>query len=67
MVIFKDGNRRNFDPSNLALVTKAERLEMTRRGLFSTDAGITQVGIMVARVRTTIFKKKKVTKRGKGA
>ncbi len=68
VVIFKDGNRRNFDISNLALVTKAERLEMTRRGLFSTDAELTEAGVMVARVRTTVYKKKKATKkRGKGA
>lgn len=68
VVIFKDGNRRNFDLSNLALVTKAERLEMTRRGLFSTEADITQAGIMVARVRTTVYKKKRAAKkRGKGA
>lgn len=67
VVIFKDGNRRNFDLSNLALVTKAERLEMTRRGLFSTDADLTQTGIMVARVRTTVYKKKKAVKKaGKG-
>ncbi len=67
VVIFKDGDRRNFDLSNLALVTKAERLEMTKRGLFSTDADMTQAGIMVARVRTTIYKKKKDTrKKSKG-
>lgn len=68
VVIFKDGNRRNLDLSNLTLVTKAERLEMTRRGLFSTDAELTEAGVMVARVRTTVYKKKRAAKkRGKGA
>lgn len=56
VVIFKDGNKRNFDPDNLALITKAELLEMTRRGLFSEDADVTEIGIMVAKVRTTIHK-----------
>lgn len=59
VVIFKDGNKRNFDPSNLELITKAERLEMTRRGLFSENPEITEIGISVARVRTTIYKKQK--------
>lgn len=69
VVIFKDGNKRNFDPDNLALVTMAERLEMTRRGLFSTDADLTEAGIAVARVRTNTFKAKKRQKArsGKGA
>lgn len=57
VVIFKDGDKRNFDLSNLTLVTKAERLEMNRSGLFSEDANMTETGILVARVRTTMFKK----------
>ena len=62
VVIFKDGDKQNFDPDNLALITKAERLEMTRHGLFSEDAAITETGIMVAKVRTTIHKMKKKEK-----
>lgn len=63
VVIFKDGDKRNFAPSNLALITKAERLQMTRRGLFSSDAELTEAGIMVARVQTAAFKKKKAAKK----
>lgn len=59
VVVFKDGNKKNFDPDNLALITKGERLEMTRRGLFSEDPQLTETGIAVARVRTTIYKKRK--------
>lgn len=58
VVIFKDGDKLNFDPDNLALVTKAERLEMARRGLFSSDADLTDAGIAVAKVRTTIYKRR---------
>lgn len=58
---------RNFDLSNLALVPKAERLEMTRRGLFSANAELTEAEVMVARVRTTVHKKKRAArKREKG-
>lgn len=59
VVIFKDGNKRNFDPENLVLITKAERLEMSRRGLFSENPEITEIGITVAKVRTAIYKKQK--------
>lgn len=59
VVIFKDSDKRNFDPDNLALVTKAERLQMTRRGLFSSDPRLTETGIIIARVQTTAFAKRK--------
>lgn len=59
VVIFKDGDRQNFDLPNLALVSMAERLEMTRHDLFSKDASLTEAGIMVAKVRTTIHRKKR--------
>lgn len=64
-VIFKDGNKRNFDPDNLALVTRAEKLEMNRRGFFSSDAELTEAGLMVSRVRTKIYDKRRKQK-GKG-
>ena len=55
VVIFKDGDKQNFDPDNLALVTKAQRLQMTRRGLFSSDPKMTEAGMMIAKVQTTAF------------
>lgn len=65
VVIFKDGDKRNFDIDNLALVTKAERLEMSRRGLFSEEAELTEAGIAVARVRTNLYRKKKASRKNK--
>lgn len=59
IIIFKDGDKSNFDPNNLALITKAERLEMNRHSLFTKDQKLTEVGIMVARVNTMIHKKRK--------
>lgn len=59
VVIFKDGDKQNFDPDNLALVTKAQRLQMSRRGLFSSDPELTEAGIMVARVQVAAFQKRR--------
>lgn len=66
VVIFKDGDKRNFDLSNLALVSMAERLEMTRRGLFSGDPALTETGIMIAKVRTAMHRKRKDRRAKKG-
>lgn len=59
VVIFKDGDKQNFDPDNLALVTKAQRLQMSRRGLFSSDPELTEAGIMVAKVQVAAFQKRR--------
>lgn len=57
VVIFKDGDKQNFDPDNLLLITKAERLQMTRRGLFSSDPKMTETGALIAKVETSVFKR----------
>ena len=67
VVIFKDGDKRNFDPSNLALITKAQRLQMTRRGLFSSDAELTEAGIAIAKVQTAAFALKRKTQKRRTA
>lgn len=48
-IIFLDGNRQNCDLENLAIVTKAEHQQMTRRGLRSAIPQITETGILIAR------------------
>lgn len=62
VLIFKDGNKRNFELSNLALVSKAERLDMTRHGLFSSNPELTESGIALARLRTMARSKEKENK-----
>lgn len=59
VIIFKDGNPQNFDLDNLAMVTKAERLVMARKGLFSSDPKLTETGIAIAKVKTAIYDKRK--------
>lgn len=49
-VIFADGNNRNFDLSNLILVSDAEELIMNQRKLMSKDAEFTKAGVMLAKV-----------------
>lgn len=49
-VIFADGNNRNFDLSNLILVSNAEELIMNKRKLFSENAEHTKTGALIAKV-----------------
>ena len=58
-IIFLDGNRQNCDIENLAIVTKAEHQQMTRRGLRSAIPQITETGILIARVGVASQKAKK--------
>ena len=58
-VIFLDGNKRNFSLDNLALVSNAEHLQMTRYGLRSDCPQLTETGILVARVGVAVNNAKK--------
>lgn len=60
-IVFGDGNNRNFEISNLILVTKAQMLFLNRHDLIKNDAGITKLGITLA----DIDKKLNERKRGK--
>jgi hypothetical protein len=61
-ITFLDGNKQNCDLNNLALITNAEHLEVTRQGLRSENPKITETGILIARVGVKLNKAKK----GKG-
>lgn len=61
-VIFADGNRRNFDISNLILVSASEELIMNRNNLFFKDKELTKTGSILAKV---IDKTHKVVKDAK--
>lgn len=51
VVILKDGNRNNITLENLALISRAEHLEITRAHLRSSNPDLTETGINVARIR----------------
>ncbi len=48
-IFFLDGNRQNCDIENLALVTEAEHLEMTRRCLRNDNPQFTKTGVLIAK------------------
>lgn len=57
-VIFLDGDKRNVSLSNLALVSNAEKLQMTRLNLHSNNREITKTGVLIARAGVITNKKR---------
>ncbi|AEG59354.1 HNH endonuclease signature motif containing protein [Desulforamulus ruminis] len=53
VVIFGDGNRRNFEPDNLILVSRGQLAILNKKNLIQNDAKLTKTGIIIA----DIFKK----------
>lgn len=66
VVIFGDGDKRNLVPENLLLVSRAELARMNQLDLIKNDADLTRTGIIIARIRNKMGKRKKVARR-KGA
>lgn len=62
-LIFLDGNKLNCNLENLALVTNAEHLQLTRLGLRNGNPDFTETGILIAKtgiaVRKAIKEKRK--------
>ena len=56
---FLDGNKQNCVLENLALVTEAEHLQMTRQSLRSENPQFTETGILIARTSISIKNAKK--------
>ncbi|MFF1538346.1 HNH endonuclease signature motif containing protein [[Kitasatospora] papulosa] len=64
VVIFGNGNRRDFDPDNLILVSRAQLAVMNKNGLIRDNADLTRTGIIVADIYRKIGERKR-SKRGK--
>lgn len=58
LVIFKDGDRRNFDLDNLACISKQVNLQLSRKHMRYEDADLTEAGIAVAKVICAITERK---------
>ena len=54
LVIFKDGNKRNFNLDNLACVSKQVNLQLSRKHMRYKDADLTEAGIAIAKVMCAI-------------
>lgn len=59
MVSFKDGNREDWSPENLMLITKSENAILNTRHLRFDRAEATESGLMVAKLESAIRKKKR--------
>lgn len=66
-IIFLDGDKRNFEFENLALVTNAENLEMTRSGLRNENVQIAKTGVLLAKSIVATRNAKKIKKENKNA
>ena len=59
IVIFADGNTRNFSLDNLLLITRRELLVMNRFGLISSHKELTKAGKAVADIKMAIAARKR--------
>lgn len=66
-VIFGDGDRRNFDPDNLILITRGQLAVMNKRGLIQKDAELTRSGVILADIIQKITERKRTKHKSKGA
>ena len=48
VIIFGDGNKRNFDPENLLLVSRKQLARLNQMKLIQGDAELTRAGIVIA-------------------
>ena len=58
-IIFKDGNIRNFDLNNLALVSRAELAVLNHRKMLRSNAQLTETSILCAKVILAKNRRKK--------
>jgi hypothetical protein len=59
VVIFGDGDNRNFDPDNLLLITRAQLVRMNQSHLIQNDAELTKTGILIADVYNKIGERRR--------
>jgi hypothetical protein len=67
IVIFADRNKSNFNPDNLLLVSKRERVVMNQKHLIFPDADKTKVGLLVVKIIMLANERERETnKKGRG-
>lgn len=65
VVIFADGNYRNFDIDNLVMVTRSELLYLNQHHLIYNDAELTKTGVLIAKVSRAASERGNKKKEGK--
>ena len=58
VVIFGDGNRRNFDPTNLILVSRKQLVRLNQNGLIQKDADLTRSAIILTDIISKVSERK---------
>ncbi len=59
VIIFKDGNRENFNIDNLQLITRKQLAIVNRNHLLSKDAALTETGLLVGKILEAKSRRKK--------
>lgn len=62
VVIFGDGNRRNFELDNLILISRKQLAVLNKNRLIQNDADMTRTGIIVANLHLKIGERNKARK-----
>ena len=58
-VLFKDGNKYNFDLENLVLVSRSELLILNKKNLIKNNKELTETGLLIAKVIDKTNKRKR--------
>lgn len=58
-IVFGDGDNRNFDISNLILVTRAQLLYLNRHSLIKNNVEITKIGVALAKIDKKLNERKR--------
>lgn len=59
VILFLDGNKKNFEIENLAAVTRAESMYINHMGLHFDNTALSKTGMLIARVMMKIKEKGK--------
>lgn len=62
VVIFGDGNKRNFSPDNLILVSRQQLLILNRKKLIQKDIELTKSAVIITKVYQKMYERKARTK-----
>lgn len=62
VVIFGDGDRRNFDPDNLILVSRKQLVRLNQKGLIQNNADLTRTAVIMVDLQQKIADRSKKRK-----
>lgn len=65
VIIFADGNKRNFDLNNLLMLSRQQLVRMNQNHLIQPNAELTKTGVIIANIGIKIGERKKKNKGAK--